>query len=274
MKADLHCHSTFSDGTETPTQIVALAKEKNCNLVTITDHDTFRGFEELKTAAQKEGLAYISGIEISTLHENLSVHLLGYCFDPTSLSLKAYEDRLHVLRKDRALQIIQKLQQCGVNVTEEDLLRYETVDGSVGRPHIARLLVEKNYGATLSEVFRTYLAEGKMAYVPHERLSIQQAISLIHGAKGFAVLAHPHLFRNRKVVRKLLDLYEFDGIEAFYCRFGKKDNSHWIQCAKERQLLITGGSDFHGEAKEGVFYGNSLAPEDSVDQLWDAMQKL
>lgn len=273
MKADLHCHSTFSDGVFSPREIVLLAKRKQFDAVVLTDHDTFSGYCELKEYAHKEGLMHFTGIEISSIFGELSVHILGYGFSPESEAVLSYEKWSQEARRLRAKKIIRKLQACGVAITEEEVFREERADKSIGRPHIARLLVQKNYGKTLADIFDTYLGDKRKAYVPSERISSEEAIQLIHDAGGFALIAHPHLYRKKKSVLQLLDRFPFDGLEGLYGRFGESENAFWIQLAQERKLLISGGSDFHGEGGDESLYGSSLAPEGTVHFLWNHMTR-
>ena len=271
MKADLHCHSTFSDGLFTPKEVVHLAKKHGFEAAVITDHDTFSGFHELQDEAKKEGLRYITGIEISTIFDDASVHIVGYGFNPHSEAMHSYEQQSHEARRLRAKKIIMKLQSCGVSITEEEVFQANQGSYSIGRPHVARLLVQKQYGRTVRDIFATYLGDTSPAYVPNERISVQEGIQLIHEAGGFAMIAHPHLYRNKKRVIQLLDRFAFDGLEVAYCRFPESENLFWHRLAEERALMKTGGSDFHGEGRDDVLYGASLAPEETVQFLWDHM---
>lgn len=272
MKADLHCHSTYSDGSYTPSQIALLAKEKGFDVAVVTDHDTARGCLELKNAARSNNLEFFSGIEISSLYENKSVHLLGYSFRLDSSSLLSFEKRVLEARRRRAHSMLIKLQKLGFSIDQDALLPFEKEGVSLGRPHLARLMVEKKYVLSMQEAFVRYLGEGKSAYVPHERPSVEEAVQLIHESGGIAVLAHPQLYKNRKLVKRLMERYSIDGIEAFYCRFRGEDTSYWAAYASERKLLVTGGSDFHGAGKEETEYGVSLAPPDSVEILLERMK--
>ena len=273
MKADLHCHSTYSDGVFSPSELVHLAKQKQFDVVAITDHDTIAGYTELKEAAQKEGLMYLTGIEISSVFQELSVHVLGYAFEEDSSVIHEYQKRSQEARRVRAKKILEKLRLLGVDVSEEEVFRDDTLEASIGRPHIARIMVEKKYGSTIRDIFDTYLGDKKPAYVPSERVSVQEAVSLIHKARGFAVIAHPHLYRNKKRVLQLLDSLAFDGIEALYCRFPERENEFWIRLAQQRKLLITGGSDFHGERREDSLYGCSLTPDDTLQHFLKHMHR-
>jgi predicted metal-dependent phosphoesterase TrpH len=273
MKADLHCHSTFSDGVFSPHELVLLAKKKQLDVAVITDHDSFSGYAELRKSAQREGLLCISGIEISSVCEDLSVHVLGYAFKDNSQVIFDYEKRSQEARRVRAKKIIEKLQASGISITEEEVFHEEKLGASIGRPHIARILVKKNYGKTIHDIFDKYLGDKKPAYVPSERISTGEAVQLIHQAGGVAVIAHPQLYRNKKNVLRLLEQYAFDGIEALYCRFRGPEVDFWIRLAEEKKLLVTGGSDFHGEERDESFYGCSLAPEQTVRFLLEHMQK-
>ena len=273
MKADLHCHSTFSDGVFTPHEIVLFAKKRQFDAVALTDHDTFSGYFELKKYAHEEGLMHVTGIEISSVFDELSVHILGYGFSPESEAIHSYEKWSQGARRTRARKIVQKLQACGVLITEEEVFREERADTSIGRPHIARILVQKNYGKSLADIFEAYLGDKRQAYIPSERISAEEAVHLIHDAGGLAFIAHPHLYRKKKSVLQLLDRFPFDGLEGLYGRFGERENEYWIRLAHERKLLISGGSDFHGDTGDDGSYGSSLAPEETVRLLWNHMMR-
>ena len=272
MKADLHCHSTYSDGSLRPDEIVLLAKQKGFDAVVVTDHDTARGTADLRRAAQEQNLQWLSGIEVSAVQENLSVHVLGYSFDAEAPALLRFETRVLQSRRERAYRIIEKLQALGIALTKEDLLPFEKEGSAVGRPHIAKLLLDMKRVKSIQEAFFNYLAEGKVAYVPHERPSLQEAISLIHEAGGVAILAHPQLYRNKQIVDSLISRFDIDGIEAYYCRFSGQETQYWVRYAEERDLLVTGGSDFHGAGKEETQYGVLLAPDETVAFLLEKMK--
>ena len=201
------------------------------------------------------------------------MHVLGYAFDTESQKIRDYETFSQEARVRRAKKIIEKLHECGVSLKEEELFTGALESHSIGRPHIARLLVQKKYATTFREIFELYLGDGKPAYVPTEKIAVSEAVQLIHAAGGYAILAHPHLIKNKKVVFSLLDHCSFNGLEAFYGRFDKKKNAPWIQLAHERNLLTTGGSDFHGEERDETLYGSALAPEETVRLFLSAHRK-
>lgn len=271
MKADLHCHSTYSDGTVSPEGIVDLAYTRGLDAVVVTDHDTTASYDELQAAAKAKGLKSLTGIEISTVYHDISVHLLGYAFDSRARTISEYETRFLAARKRRAEAMVAKLTSLGLSISIEDLAPFEKERNAVGRPHIAQILVSKGEASSLQEVFFRYLGEGKVAYIPQERPSVSQALQVIHDAGGVAVLAHPQLYRNKQIVKKLTQEFPIDGVEAHYCRFRGNEVSYWCRLAQERQLLVTGGSDFHGANREGVEYGNSTAPEETVELLLNKM---
>lgn len=265
MNFDLHMHSTCSDGTLTPEELVVLAKEKGLKGISITDHDSVNAYPDALLHAKKHQITLISGIELSCHFKDESTHILGYSFDYSHPSLLALCERHRLRRVNRNLAILDKLKSLGIEISETELNANAT--GVVGRPHIAKILVQRGLVADIPDAFKTYLGEGKKAYCPGETFSVEEAIQVIHEAKGFAVLAHPHLHYNHAFVRELLNAHSFDGIECEYAIMPPAKNAPWSNLAKQKNLLITGGSDFHGAIKPMIPLGSATIQEEQIEPL-------
>lgn len=260
--ADLHCHSTFSDGSFTPTQIVELAHQKGFKGVSLTDHDTTKGLPELFEAAKKYNLVALSGIEFSCYHKNSSVHLLGYGFNLHHPAITRLEDKHLERREARNHAMVEKLKSLGIEVNLAEI----KTDGVVGRPHIALLMVKKGYVSNLQEAFQKFLGEGKAAFVEAFTITLAETIEAIHEANGYAILAHPHLIDSSELFNQLLK-YPLDGLECYYSNFNRDQNERYIKKVAQKEWIATGGSDFHGENKPYVAYGASFTDENTFRKL-------
>ncbi|MDQ0339009.1 putative metal-dependent phosphoesterase TrpH [Caldalkalibacillus uzonensis] len=240
---DLHIHSTASDGVYTPEELVKKAAKSGLKTISITDHDTLAGIEEAKKAGKRYGVRVIPGVELSTKYKGKSIDILGYnvstCGELTETLTKLREGRY-----ERALRIIAQFNELGMPLTLDDVKKFSQ-DGVIGRPHIARAVVHKGYVSDYQEVFDHYLADGKPCAVNKVTLSPQQGIDLIHRAGGKAVLAHPVFIGNDELVRELLHLFNFDGIEVWHREHRTEDQRRYQNMAHEFKLVMTGGSDFH-----------------------------
>lgn len=266
FKADLHCHTTYSDGTFTPTELLTLAKEKGLQGLAITDHDTTLAYGEAVALAKKMEISLISGIEFSSQHAGHTIHVLGYSF---TLGAPSIEElcRQHVIRRrQRNLAILDKLKEKGMVISEAELITVAGDLGSIGRPHIAMLLVKKGYVKDVREAFRSLIGDGQCCYVHGKYPTTKETIDVIHQGGGMAVIAHPHLLKNRSLFAELKTL-PFDGIEAHYARFPGQMEQEWVAAAHEKGWLITGGSDFHGTDRPENTLGSSWTPEESFDIL-------
>jgi len=267
MRGDLHTHSLYSDGTFTPRELVDMALKSDFGALSITDHDTVCAFDEVLSYARSNGIQLIPGVEISSEHFGESVHVLGYAFDRKTTSLDEFCAVHRKRREERNAIILEKLKKQGMEVTMEEVISLSPDAVTFGRPHIARVLVEKSYVGDIVEAFKRYLGEGKLCYESGKRWTAEQAIRAIHEAGGKAVIAHPHLIRKGSLVRDLLTL-DFDGIEAYYAMMSPAENRRWVEIAHQHNLFITGGSDFHGSVRPKAVFGSSWAPEETVDLLY------
>lgn len=248
MQIDMHVHSTFSDGTFTPERLAALAKKSGISLLALTDHDTTAGLASFMSACAKEGVRGLRGVEMSAKSQH-TLHILGYRIAPGAGRLESRMEDIRKMRDARNSAIFEKLRSLGVDVYISEA--EELCGGEVlARPHIARLLVLKGYAADISDAFRKYLDKGGAAYVARERLSAEECISLIDGAGGVAVLAHPsQCMLNDSELESLLKRLKdagLWGVEAVYGRDSPEQTYKYLKMAGRFGLYTTAGSDFHG----------------------------
>ncbi len=262
--ADLHSHSTASDGRLSPSQLLGLAAEKGLALLALTDHDSVAGLAEAGQAANSLGVKLLAGVEISIDFEPGTFHMVGLGFDPGHLGLLAGLDKLRQAREARNPKVLEKLQGLGLDLSWADV-QGNAKGGLVGRPHFAQALIQKGFVKTFDEAFDRYLAKGRPAYVPKARLGAQAALDLIHGAEGLAVLAHPiQLGLQGPELRQLIgELHEqgLDAIEVWHPDHGPDDVKVYRDLAHDLSLGSSGGSDYHaipGKAGELGLPGMSL----------------
>lgn len=244
MWADLHMHSTYSDGVLTPPELLAQIVKAGITVFSLTDHDTLKGLGEMESLARKNGLVFIPGVELSTQMEGHQVHVLGYGIRQDDAVLASRLTQIRDARRIRLEQIREKLRELGMNVKVP-----VPPEGcrSIGRPHVAGALVAQGFVDSIEEAFERYIGEGKPAYVPQPKLTPGEALELIHQAGGLAVMAHPEEIKSRELASRLLRTLLFDGLEVFHPSIRKNSlDEYWLALARELHLKITGGSDFHG----------------------------
>lgn len=247
MASDLHIHTSFSDGKFSPEEVVAKAKEVGLKYIAITDHDTVEGMLDLYERGfyPSTAINIIPGVEMSAASENHEVHILGYNVDIFNQELMENLNDVAESRWSRFAEIIERLNDEGYDISETEVLTIAGSSKSISRSHIARALVKKGMFKSVREAFNEVLERGKPCYVPHFRLTAEEILNIIHNAGGIAVLAHPKLIYNDELVKQLLDV-GMDGIEAFYPEHSDMDTSKFLNMAKKRNLIVTGGSDYHG----------------------------
>ena len=280
-RLDLHLHTTHSDGSFTPAEVIGLAQKVGVTALAITDHDITTGVSEAVEAGRERGIEVIPGIEISSSFGNSELHILGYFLDCQDERLN---ERMAILRESRHRrnpQIIERLQAAGIDITYDEV-RARAGTESVGRPHIARVLMEKKVVTSAKEAFDRWLAEGRPAHVPRELPTPAEAIQWIKAAKGLPVLAHPTWVKTTEgtltdLVRQL-KTDGLDGVEVHYSTHTPKQTRDYLALAKQLDLLVTGGSDFHGITKPdisvGVGKGALHIPVSLLDKLKDAAARL
>ncbi|MER6087166.1 PHP domain-containing protein [Streptomyces bluensis] len=264
MRIDLHCHSTASDGTDTPAELVRNAAAAGLDVVALTDHDTTRGYAEA-IAAVPEGLTLVTGAELSCRIDGVSMHMLAYLFDPEEPELLAERELVRDDRVPRAHGMIAKLNELGVPVTWEQVARIAG-DGSVGRPHVATALVELGVVPTVGDAFTAdWLADGGRAFVEKHESDPFEAIRLIKGAGGVAVFAHPGAAKRGRTVPESaiakMAAAGLDGIEVDHMDHEPETRARLRELAGELELLTTGSSDYHGSRKTCVLGEYTTDPE-------------
>lgn len=272
---DLHIHTSASDGSLSPVEVVALAATKGLDCIAITDHDSIEGIRPALLEAEKHGLEVIPGIELSTDVDNGEVHILGYFIDVGNRELQDVLATARDDRQQRARRIVHMLEQLGCCIPWTRVTELAG-DGSVGRGHIAQVLVEAGYVTSTAEAFEKYLGQTCPAYVRrHHRLKPTDAVKLIVHAGGLPVLAHPVTYDGNgkpvsaKPLPLLPDLRKVGlvGLEAYYSGYPPKASEFLSRRADQHVLVTTGGSDFHGSLKPECLLGEVLVPAECVENL-------
>jgi predicted metal-dependent phosphoesterase TrpH len=270
--ADLHIHTHYSDSTSSPEQVIIEAKRKGLDCIAITDHDTLEAMAPALPTADAHQMELISGIELSAQMRGRDVHMLGYGMDPQSQALSRHLQHFRASRLERMSMMIDKLRKTGVDdITLEDVCA-QTCSDAVGRPHLARLLIERNWVGSVSEAFLKYLGEGCPAFVPKWELDPVDAIRLIHEAGGAAVMAHPMLTNRDEMIAPLVKA-GLDGLEVYYPRNTARITAYYEGVAEKHGLLKTGGSDAHGENKKNTHIGRIRISYDLVERLKEQIGK-
>lgn len=257
---DLHIHTKASDGTLTPSEVVIMAQKKGLLGISITDHDTIDGLLEGQEKANELGIEFINGIELSTNYYGNDVHILGYFLNLNDEIFLNELKKIGDVRSQRNLKIIEKLKKNKLNIEIEDVIA-EAAGDIVSRLHFAKVLMNKGYAYTKDEAFHNYLGKNGLAYVEKHNFSPVDAIKILKNNGAFVVLAHPKLYSNslREVERLVKELKEVGllGIEVNYPSFTFEERKNYNELAKKHNLLITGGSDFHGHNRENIEIGTS-----------------
>lgn len=243
---DLHMHSTASDGTDTPKEIITKCRKLGLKLSAITDHDTMDSQPEAISAAKKLKLKYLTGVEFSVRHTG-ELHILGYGMDTSDQELIAMMDDLRGSRIERVHEIIRVVQEHGMKIDFADVERFAK-GNTLGRPHVALALIEKGYASDLQDAFTRYLNEEGSCYVQRRKLNPQQAIEMILKTGGIPVLAHPKFVRTDDIETLATELRRIGlgGIEAYYPAHSNADVERYLGIAQRHGLLVTEGSDYHG----------------------------
>ena len=247
--ADLHTHSSVSDGLLTPALLVEKAESIGLSAIGITDHDTINGIKEAKEASKGKNIKVIAGTELSCGKpgQEKSVHVLGLFVSPEESKLSRILDKQRELRHIRALKILNLLREQGFNMDELEEWFKSEPNRVLGRPHLAHFLEDKGYVKNFDEAFKKYLTSGCPAYVPKDYIEYNEAIDAIHDAGGIAVIAHPGLIPKWEETWETIKDLPWDGIEVFYIEHRNKDVEFFYKIAQERNLVSTGGSDYHGD---------------------------
>ncbi|MBN1329711.1 MAG: PHP domain-containing protein [Candidatus Heimdallarchaeota archaeon] len=260
---DLHIHTTASDGTFSPNQVVKIASQLKLKAIAITDHDTVKGIEEALEAAKSEDIEIISGIEFSTEINNESIHIVGLFVDHKNLELKKLTYEILNAREIRAQKIIEKVNELniGPKITLEEVK--EISNGVIGRPHIGEIMVKKGYAKSQNQVFTNFLRRNGPAYVPRFKLSPKEAIQFLCKIKAIPILAHPGYISPEIQIDEFIKDLATDGlagIEVYYPTHTKENVKLFKELAKKYHLLESGGSDCHGLLNDGPFIGSLKIP--------------
>lgn len=279
---DFHMHTTHSDGTFSPEDLIRACKEKNLSCVSVTDHDTMSSFDACQDEACKQGIELVPGIEISAVFEPGTMHILGYFLDRNNPELKTALEEIQEIRRGRSAWMIKKLNEAGIDITLTEVQK-EALQGvaadlkQIGRPHFAKVLVKKHAVKDTQEAFKKYLGKGCPAYLDTQKLSPEEAVSLINRAGGIASIAHPKQMKTddavtEKEIQKLVDC-GLGGLEVYNSCQDIEENAVYLKMAKKYNLVPTGGSDFHGNAKPGVQLGFAGAGIQMGYDMVDALRE-
>jgi len=271
---DLHVHSTKSDGTLTPTELVEYAVKKGLSAFALTDHDTIEGVNEAIEASKNTPVTVLPGVEFSTEYEGKDIHIVGLMFDPKHPALLEKMQQFVDSRELRNEKMCLALQNAGIPITYEELKA--TYPGAVlTRAHYAKYMLEKGYVKSMQEAFERYIGDRAPCFIPREKVTPQDAVKLILEAKGIPVLAHPLLYKmGKERLQILIDKLKEMGLvalEAVYCTHSPSEEAQMRKLASDNGLLISGGSDFHGKTKPGLDlatgYGKLYIPESILTDL-------
>ena len=263
--ADLHLHTTYSDGTESPERVVELAAAAGLSALAITDHDNTDAFPRARAACKRHGIEFVPGIEMSASAEGLEVHILGLLFDPAHPALVRHLAEQQQRRVRRIHEMVERLQQAGVAIQAEEVLQLAG-EGTAGRPHVARVLLKHGYVSTFAEAFSKYIGPNNPGFVPGSPIAPGTIIRLLRDAGGIPVLAHPIYLKNDA----LIDGFANEGLlglEVYHSNHQPEDIRRYEALADRLKLLRTGGSDFHGDSKEGVPVGAVKLPYAYLETL-------
>ena len=254
---DLHMHSTASDGSRSPADVVRAARAAGLSAIALTDHDSVSGLAEAQEAGTELGVRIVNGVELSAVEGNAETHLLGLHLRDT-IGMEQALQSLRSMRERRGQQIVDKLIELGVKITYEDVLS-QAGTGALGRPHVARALVADGWAVDVRDAFDRYLGAGRPAYVAKEQLDMRHAIEMIHAAGGLAVLAHPGGAGTRERLTALAAI-GLDGVEVKHPSHSPADTTRMRTLCEQLGLVVSGGSDWHGAAEGARTIGMMQVP--------------
>lgn len=268
--ADLHTHTYHSDGTRSPKEVVDVARAAGLSILSISDHDNLAAYFEIKTYADEQGLTLIPGIELSCAFEGVDVHVLAYAFDATDEQIDQRLRGFREMRQRRGHRMVERLRSLGYAISI-DRVEQLAGGGALGRPHVARALVEAGHVASVSDAFDKLLGTGKPGYVEKERFSITEAVSLIRSAGGVTSVAHPVLYPDHtRLVPRLLDA-GIDAVEVMHPNVDEPNRERYTNLVRFRGKFATGGSDDHGKVKTTETLGTIRVPETMIQPLLDRL---
>lgn len=269
--ADLHTHTWHSDGTRPPKEVIDVARAHGIEIVSISDHDNLAAFFEIKSYAEQQGVLLIPGVELSCAYQGIDVHILAYAFDPLDERVEQRLASFRAARQTRGRRMVERLRALGLPIDAERVEQL-AAGGAVGRPHVARALVEAGLVSSVSEAFDSLIGAGKPAYIDKERFRVEDAVSVIRAAGGVTSIAHPTLYPGHaEIVPALLDA-GVDGVEVFHPQVDESAREHYTNVARFRGKMVTGGSDDHGTVKEVETLGSVRVPESVIGPIVERMQ--
>lgn len=263
--ADLHLHTSFSDGTYSPEELTSEARRFGLAAIALTDHDTVEGCARMATACEAAGIEFLPASELTAEFRGTELHIIGYCMDVEHPHLLAEMSRYQEVRQNRIKEMCERLHKLNVPLQEEAVFAIANCR-SPGRPHVARALIQAKIVRSLDEAFERFLKKGRPAWVPKFKVSADDAIKLIHEAGGLAVMAHPGLVHHDALIPELVEA-GMDGIECYHTKHPTSSVEHYLEIADEHGLLVTGGSDCHGMNKGKPLIGSIKLPYQHVEQL-------
>ena len=267
---DLHVHSNYSDGFLSPAEIVRAASQLHLYAVAISDHDNILGYTEAMKEGQQHPIHVVPAVELSCLWQGQEIHLLGYLFDPNNQALVSHCQQVCDQREQRAHKILKLLKKQGVSIGIE-LVKQFSGPGCIGRPHIAQVLIDEGYVFSFQEAFEKYLGENRSAFVEEQYIEIGPAIRLLKDAGGLAVLAHPGIYQWNELLPYCIKL-ELDGMEVMHPRHDFTLQNILTQIAESKNLVRTGGSDFHGRKYYEPTLGTMPVPAIWYTAMLDRVQ--
>ncbi len=271
---DLHMHSIFSDGTQTPEELIDEAVRADVSAVALTDHDTVKGLPRFLAAAERNGIAGVTGVEVSTSYAPGEMHVLGYMINFKDRMFASQLEWIRNARHARNEEILHKLHRLGMHLGWDEVRSFAG-DHVIGRPHFALAMVARGYVTSTKEAFSRWLARGCPAYARRRTVSPQEALEVIRDADGLPVLAHPFTLNAnrlelRRVIKELKD-FGLEGIEVYYPQHNADRTREYLKLAADFDLVPTGGTDYHGamtpDLKMGRGFGSLRVPDDIVDRL-------
>ncbi len=269
--ADLHLHSTLSDSTFTPEEVIERARKAGLSAVAITDHDCVDAIEPALKIAKLYSIELIPAVELSSENKEDEVHILGYFIDWRDKWLLDKLDKMRICRIERVKKIVEKLKNHDIDINIDEIFALSGC-GSVGRLHIAQIMLKRGFVPDIKEAFRKYIGNNAPCYVSKFKLSPAEAIKIVHRAGGIAILAHPVVLKGESVLCSVIN-DGINGIEVYHPDHSHADTIYFLKFAASHKLLVTGGSDCHGFGKERVLIGSVKIPYELVDRLKDAVKR-
>lgn len=272
-KVDLHTHSSASDGLYSPAALIDLALRSGISALAVTDHDSVDGLGEAETHAAAKGLTFVPGVEFSIDYPRGTFHLVGLCVDFRNRALAGALSELRKKRDSRGRRIVEDLRRSGVDISLEEVLDL-AAGAALGKPHFARVMVRRGYGSSVQDIFRRYMTRGKPGDVEKEKVTFDTAVGIIKNAGGVPVLPHPASLEfdnleDFEVALKNLVARGLEGLECYAGMHTPEEAAGYLRIARAHGLLVTGGSDFHGERPEelGTYAGGRPIPAEVIDDL-------